>query len=358
MVSSRGPITLAHASILFRGAGAPTAAQAPFAPQSVPQTGGGTLDLDKLVAYFTSPGRGTYAHQTLQQIRAHFAAGQPWLPPALENVVEAMFVEYCTYLRQSVEYVYNASTSPFQRSYANTGTSCIGRANGFLQLLTVAGLPAPRLWNYTLGNADGIKICERPLARQSQAVTRYAAQVGNAARPAPNAIQVQRVNGALQVQRTPREPFGNHDAALIDDPLFNRKCWDPLLMMSYNDFTDCFSAYRNVTHDDALFTNERWAELRRSRLKCYINEEFGRGGDRIYYLPPRSTLSNAVGFPHLKRDVRTQAPLIAAYDDLAALEADPCLAVIFDQEDWDYRKYTHPPALLDMFRFRPLTGLL
>lgn len=354
MVSTRGPITLPHASFLFRGPTVPTAAQAPYAPQSVPQSGGGTLDLNALVTYFTSPGRGTYSHQTLQQIRAHFAADQLWVPPALENIVEALFVEYCTYLRQNVDYVYSVNRAPFQTGYAGTGTNCLGRANGLLQLLTVIGLPAARLWNYTLGGANGIKICEVAATRRSGAVTSYAAQVGTVARPAPNAIQVRHVNGELQVDRTPREPFSSHDAALIEDPLFNRKCWDPLLMMSYNDFSDCFRAYRDVSGDASLFTNERWAELQRRGLQCYISEEFGRGGDRIYYLPPRSTLLNALAFPHLKRDVRTQASLIATYNEMAALESDPCLAVIFDQEDWEHQKHTHPPALLDMFRFRPL----
>jgi hypothetical protein len=354
MVPNKGNITLPGVDAPFRAFGAPSSAQAPYTPLGMAQSGGsGTLDLQKVVTYYADPTRGRYANKTLQEVRAELESPHYWPPPMLENVVAAMFEEYCAYLT-GITYHYNAGASPFQLLFAHNQSNCIGRATGFLQLLTIAGLPASRLFRYTLPSTKGIKICEKPVARRSAAVTDYGPRVESLPRPAPNVVQVRYRGGVLQVERTSREPFVNHDATFIDISSFSRQCWDPLLMMSYGEASDCFDSYKDVSHDAELFANDQWAKLRKRGLECYVSEEPGRGGDRIYYLPPRAMLEKTLTFPHFRRDVQNQTALIQTYTDLAIIDSAQRLAVLFDQEDWNHLQDTHPPALLDMFSFSAL----
>jgi len=350
MQPTQGSLALPYMQAPFRPHAEPTLAQAHYVPLGFSaRDAPGTLDLAKVVTYFSAQGRGPYAHKTLREIRNSFANGAWWPRVILEEAVTAIFVEYCRHL-QTVPYVSNVSASPFERLFNGTGSNCYGRATGFLQLLTIAGFSKDTLSRYTLPLTDGFKICAKPPARLGQALTSYSQHVGATPTPAPNAIQLRFVNGALQVDRVFREPFASHDAMIIDVRGVGPTCWDPLLMMSYDQFSDCFDIYQEAT-DPALFSAGPWLQLRQRGLQCYISNEAGRNGDRIYHLPPRAALTGTLTFPHFRRNVRHQPLFTQAYNDLSARDNTQRMAVIFDQEDWNHQANAHPPILLEMFRF-------
>ena len=322
--------------------------QASYAPINITSQGGtGTLDLNKVATYFSFPARNTYTQLTLAQIRTRFVEGHFWHPPTLENLVEAVFETYCEYLK-GVGYSYMARSSPFSIDFTNQ-SSCYGRALGFLQLLTIVGLPADKLFYYTVTSQSGVKICAKHPRRVSSAAVVEHRPAGSAPPLAPNAIQLQCASdGKVLVERTDREPFASHDATFINIPTLRQQYWDPLLMASYaNGFSDRFAQYKDRTHAELL--GEPWATLAQQGLRCYINEGEGRRGDRIYYLPRRSLLMAPNSALSFTRAVREQANLREAYAALEKLDADPCLAVIFDQEDWNYLTQAHPPALRALF---------
>lgn len=196
----------------------------------------------------------------------------------------------------------------------------------------------------------GLKICAKHPRRMTSAAIDDHRPRGSSPRLAPNAIVLQSTtNGKVLVERTDREPFASHDATFIDISTLRRKYWDPLIMASYeNGFSDRYSQYKDCSA--TVLVGEPWEGWRPHGLRCFINEGERRRGDRIYYLPRRSVLQGtAANTPSLAPDVQGQAKLLEVYADLAKLEPDPPLAVIFDQEDWDHSASAHPPALRALF---------